>query len=69
LDPGLKELPGRVYGDIAIRPFQVEADGIVFGLVPESHHEYPDGRRELDWAEFYPGQLGFSSPWDGCYDT
>lgn len=69
LDGWLAALPGRAYCDIAIRPFQIEADGIVFGLVLESHHEHPDGHRELDWAEFYPGRLGFSSPWDGCYDT
>ncbi|MDH6709187.1 hypothetical protein P3T27_005933 [Kitasatospora sp. MAA19] len=65
----LDALPGREYCDIAIRPFQLTVDGILFGLVPECHGEYPDGEEEDDWAEFYPGGLGFSPPWDGLYDT
>jgi hypothetical protein len=65
----LDALPGRRYCDIAIRPFQLTVDDIVFGLVPECHGEYQDGERELDWAEFYPGRLGFSAPWSGRYDT
>lgn len=35
----------------------------------QCHGEYQDGERELDWAEFYPGRLGFSAPWSGRYDT
>jgi formate hydrogenlyase regulatory protein HycA len=69
LEAWLEGLPGREFCDIAIRPFQLVVDGIVFGLVPECHGEYPDGEEEDDWAEFYPGRLGFSSPWDGCYST
>jgi hypothetical protein len=65
----LEALPGREFCDIAIRPFQRVADGIVFGLVPECHGDYPDGEEKEDWAEFYPGRLGFSSPWDGSYST
>jgi formate hydrogenlyase regulatory protein HycA len=65
----LDELPGRAYGDIAIRPFQVTFDGIVFGLVQECHGQYPEGQQEDNWAEFYPGRLGFHAPWDGEYDT
>lgn len=65
----LDELPGREYGDIAIRPFELTYDGIRFGLVLESHGEYAEGAEELDWAELYPGRLGFSAPWDGSYDT
>ncbi|GAA3911785.1 hypothetical protein [Actinoplanes auranticolor] len=60
----LDALPGRAYGDIAVKLFQVEADGHVFGLVDESE-EY-DGE---DHAEFLPDDLGFNPPWDGCYDT
>ncbi|MEH1166848.1 hypothetical protein V6V47_15830 [Micromonospora sp. CPCC 205539] len=60
----LDALPGRVFADIAIRLFQIEVDGHIFGLVDESE-EY-DGE---DHAEFLPDDLGFDPPWDGCYDT
>lgn len=59
----LDALPGRVFADIAVKLFQVEVDGHVFGLVDESA-EY-----EADHAEFVPDDLGFDPPWDGCYDT
>lgn len=59
----LDGLTGRKYGDIAIRPFKVEYDGIVFGLIDESDEE------RGDWAELYPDRLGFHPPWDGTYDT
>lgn len=64
LDDWLDALPSRVYGDIAIRLFQVEFEGQVFGLVDESA-EY-DG---ADHAELLPDCLGFDPPWDGVYDT
>ncbi|MEV0732962.1 hypothetical protein [Polymorphospora sp. NPDC050346] len=60
----LDALPGRVFGDISIKPFQVEVGGHVFGLVDQS--EPHDGR---DHAEFLPDGLGFAPPWDGLYDT
>jgi len=69
LDGWLEALPGREFCDIAIRPFRLVVDGIVFGLVPECHGEHPDGEQEDDWAEFYPGRLGFAPPWDGSYST
>lgn len=65
----LNELPGREYCDIAIRPFELIYNGTCFGLILESHGEYAEGAEELDWAELYPGRLGFSAPWDGSYDT
>jgi formate hydrogenlyase regulatory protein HycA len=65
----LNELPGREYCDIAIRPFELIYDDTRFGLVLESHGDYPEGATELDWAELYPGRLGFSCPWNGRYDT
>ncbi|MET7425524.1 hypothetical protein [Dactylosporangium sp. NPDC005555] len=64
VDELVAALPGVEYGDIAIRLFQVEVDGEVFGLVDWSE-EY-DGD---DHAEFLPGELGFDPPWDGAYDT
>ncbi len=63
------KLPGAELCDIAVRPFQLTVDGIVFGLVPEVHGDYPDGEEEFDWAEFYPGGIGFFPPWTGVYDT
>ncbi|MFJ5925837.1 hypothetical protein ACIQF6_24835 [Kitasatospora sp. NPDC092948] len=65
----LDGLPGREYGDIAIAPFAEHRDGDLFGLVLESHGEYPPGEEQFDWAELYPCRLGFGAPWDGTYDT
>lgn len=62
----LDRLPRLTYGDIAIRPFQLTMDGVIFGLIPERHAE---SEGEDDWAELYPDRLGFSAPWDGHYDT
>jgi len=59
----LDGLADREYGEIAIRPFQVEHDGVVFGLIDES------GEERGDWAELFPDGLGFHPPWDGRYDT
>jgi hypothetical protein len=59
----LDTLPEREFADIAIRTFELEYDGVRFGLVDES-----DSRRG-DWAELYPDNLGFCDPWDGTYDT
>lgn len=63
LTPLLDALRGREYGDIAIRLFRVEFDGVIFGLIDESE---PD---RGDWAELYPDMLGFHEPWNGEYDT
>ncbi|GAB6938740.1 hypothetical protein JCM11754A_22670 [Isoptericola variabilis] len=68
LDELLDALPGRRFGDIAIRPFEVFVDGVRFGLVLETHDENnPDG--PPDWAELYPDRLGFGEPWDGFPQT
>ncbi|MEU9454564.1 hypothetical protein [Streptomyces sp. NPDC048277] len=63
LDEWLDALPERQYQDIAIAPFEVRFEGVLFGLVLEA--EDPADV----WAEFYPDELGFHAPWDGCYDT
>ncbi|WP_203898892.1 hypothetical protein [Virgisporangium aliadipatigenens] len=60
----LDALPGHTFGDIAVKLFQVEVDGHLFGLVDRS--EVYDGQ---DHAEFLPDDLGFDPPWDGLYDT
>ncbi|MEV4557608.1 hypothetical protein AB0K51_11500 [Kitasatospora sp. NPDC049285] len=59
----LGALPGVVHGPIVIRPFEVRALGLRWGLI--------DGARE-DGREHYelePQQLGFGVPFDGLYDT
>ncbi|MEU3653694.1 hypothetical protein AB0E67_12855 [Streptomyces sp. NPDC032161] len=53
-------------GDIAVRPFRLTVDGVLFGLVTE-RHEAGDG--EHDRAELLPDGLGFGASWDGLYDT
>ncbi|WP_418955213.1 hypothetical protein [Streptomyces tritici] len=67
----LAGLEGREYCDIAIRPFQLTVDGVVFGLITECRGEAePEGGAgEHDWAELHPDGLGFSAPWNGEYDT
>lgn len=58
----LRSLPRRAYTDIAIRPFRLTVDGVLFGLLTgEDEGEH--------WAELYPDRLGFGEPWDGRYDT
>jgi hypothetical protein len=51
-------------GDIAVKPFRGDFDGVVFGLIDES-----DDHRSGGWAELYPARLGFHAPWNGEYDT
>ncbi|MFD9004861.1 hypothetical protein ACFV0T_28540 [Streptomyces sp. NPDC059582] len=58
----LRSLPRRTYTDIAIRPFRLTLDGVLFGLVTGDDEDDP-------WAELYPDHLGFGAPWDGRYDT
>lgn len=58
----LDALPGLRFGDIAIRPFRREVDGVLFGLVIETFEG-------TEHAELYPNNLGFYEPWDGLYDT
>ena len=66
----LDTLDGRQFGDIAIRLFHVEHDGIVFGLVDETGQYREDEEDEDDGSvELYPEGLGFHEPWDGEYDT
>jgi len=56
-------MAGHSYGDIRIRLFRVDFDGVVFGLIDESEPE------RGDWVELYPDRLGFHEPWNGLYDT
>jgi len=64
----LSDLGPVTYGDIAIRPFQVDFDDVLFGLVDESDDDPVNGHGG-PWAELYPQRLGFHAPWNGEYDT
>ena len=62
-DKWLEELKPE-FEDIVIKPFAVECDGEMMGLIPTKHNDY--------WvAEVHPGNvMAFSKPWDrGDYDT
>ena len=59
----LGQLGGLRFGDIWIRPFRVQSDGVTFGLIDESTAS------RGGWAELYPDRLGFCRPWDGTYST
>ncbi|MBP2707821.1 hypothetical protein JOL79_28975 [Microbispora sp. RL4-1S] len=65
-DQALRRMVARLrdmeYGDIAIRPFRVDAHDCVFGLIDET--DRADG-----YVEYYPNHIGFYEPWDGSYDT
>jgi len=69
LDELLAALPGVVFGDIAVRPFEMVVEGVRFGLVLEWHDDEVDPDGPPDWAELYPDRLGFHAPWDGFPET
>ncbi|AEV84815.1 hypothetical protein ACWT_3792 [Actinoplanes sp. SE50] len=54
--------------DIAIRPFRVDFDDVVFGLIDETTDDPYEGHGG-PWAELLPQGLGFHEPWNGQYDT
>ncbi|WP_221348432.1 hypothetical protein [Streptomyces beigongshangae] len=57
----LRSLPRRRYTDIAVQPFRLVRDDVLFGLLTGEDDGEP-------WAELYPDRLGFRPPWDGTYD-
>lgn len=64
-DRHLSVLGNPPNADIWVKPFSVERDGVVFGLIPR---QTEDG----EWlVEFMPGNtLAFYAPWEaGEYDT
>jgi hypothetical protein len=64
----LADIGPLTFCDLAIRPFRVDFDDVVFGLIDESDDD-PDEGHGGPWAELYPQQLGFHEPWDGECDT
>lgn len=63
----LNSLVGISYTRIEVKPFSIEKDGIVFGLVPRE----PDHDEDPLSVELLPGNyMAFFEPWDsGAYDT
>lgn len=59
---------GQHAGGQFVRPFRVDFDNIVFGLIDETT-DHPDEGHGGPWAELYPQRLGFHQPWNGEYDT
>lgn len=56
-------LPGRRFGDIAVRLFRVEHAGREWGLFDlTAGYGFPH-------VEMEPDSLGFNPPWDGLYGT
>ena len=63
----LTALGPHTFQDIVVKPFEVEAHGLKFGLIPSRWEE--DGQECL-WVEVMPGNyMAFTPPWDGRYDT
>ena len=64
----LNSLGDVEFGDIRIKPFQVENDGVTFGLIPidpEFIEEDENGALEIQPGNY----MAFYPPWDGDYDT
>lgn len=57
-------LRGVTYQAIRVRPFAVEAHGVVWGLIDETA-EFEG----LEHYELVPQRLGFGMPFNGLYDT
>lgn len=65
IDRHLRVIGERTIHDISVRPFSVESDGAIFGLIPRQ-------TETGEWrVEFMPGNtLSYFPPWeDGEYDT
>jgi hypothetical protein len=66
IEQRLAELGEFTFGDIEIRPFEIERFGLRFGFIAMAPEEEGE-----DWCvEFHPGNfMAFYPPWDGEYDT
>ncbi|GAA5511234.1 hypothetical protein Rcae01_06750 [Novipirellula caenicola] len=57
----LSQLDDVQFCDISVRPFQIQIDGVNFGLVADDDH---------GCVHLQPGsQITFMEPWDGEYYT
>lgn len=66
LDKMLARLGSRKLGNISVRLFKAEIDGVEFGLEPET---YEIEGRKIERVTLRPNDLAFFEPWDGNYDT
>lgn len=62
----LKSLEPVQFKDVAIKLFQVEIDGVIFGL-QECVDE--DGLNQDELVQLLPNDFIFYHPWDGNFDT
>lgn len=61
LEEMVEELGSIEFGDIIVKLFEVEIDGITFGLIPDENFEY---------INLQPSStISFMEPWDGEYYT
>lgn len=67
LDAMIAGLGPVEWADIAIGLFRVEIDGNTFGLVDVS--EPDEGPEWADRVSMEPGDLLFTAPWNGNYDS
>lgn len=59
----IRELGKVRYCNIKIKPFQIEIEGHIFGLIPFADSNY-------ERVELHPSNtIAFTEPWDGEYDT
>jgi hypothetical protein len=59
----IRDLADIAYGDIGIRTFAVECEGVTWTLVDQTE-KFGEPR-----VSFYPLDILFKPPWDGTYDT
>lgn len=60
LSQAIDNLPGARFGDVMIRCFIVELNGMIFGFEPDEIRNR---------VNYIPYGLSFIPPWDGTYDT
>jgi formate hydrogenlyase regulatory protein HycA len=64
-----KRMGPVVFGNISVKPFSVEVDGVLFGLIYESKRDEEDGSLH-EQVMLQPNDVMFHPPWDsGEYST
>jgi formate hydrogenlyase regulatory protein HycA len=66
LDKMLAKLGPRKLGNISVRLFEAEIDGVEFGLEAET---YEIEGQTVERVTLWPNDLAFFEPWNGYYDT
>ena len=69
LEEMIAELGEAEFGEIRVRPFQVEVGKVVHGLIYECERWEEDGE-DHEWVMLEPNDIMFHPPWDsGEYST